>query len=193
MRRALGGLLWLVGFLIAQFDGSDQFGGGQWIALVGTFGLLIALAGLSAVQARLHPRLVWAALALPGLGALTSGFGLLAMAVVEDDPLAGNVDPWFLWLVGTLALIAGSGLFALVSWRSRALPVPGLALLGAAAIGLIPVVVASSGLVAIPWEPLVSIALLALLLSFGIGWIVGGLDAVRSDRRNAARAVGAAS
>ena len=179
----LGGLLWLVGFLIAQFNGSDDDGLGQWLGLAGTLGLLVALAGLSAIQSRLHPRLVWAAFALPALGALASGSGLLGMVLADGGPVAGDVDPWLLWALGTVALIAGSGLFALVSWRSRVLFGPGLALLAVPVVGLIPVVVASSGLLPIPWEPLVSIAFLALLLSFGIGWIVLGLDTVRRDRR----------
>jgi hypothetical protein len=164
-------------------SGSDDDGLGQWLGLAGTLGLLVALTGLSAIQSRLHPRLVWAAFALPALGALASGSGLLGMVLADGGPVAGDVDPWLLWALGTVALIAGSGLFALVSWRSRVLFGPGLALLAVPVVGLIPVVVASSGLLPIPWEPLVSIAFLALLLSFGIGWIVLGLDTVRRDRR----------
>ena len=188
----LGGVLWIVGFLIAQFNGSDDDGAGQWLALAGTPVLLVALAGLSAVQSRLHPRLVWAAFAVPALGALASGLGLLGMLFTGDGPIAGGLDPWALWALGTLTLVAGSGLFALVSWRSRVLSRPGLALLGAPLVGLIPVVVISSGLAAVPWEPLVSITFLALLLSFALGWIVLGVDAVRRDRRPAAGAAGAA-
>jgi hypothetical protein len=181
----LGGLLWLAGFLIAQLDGSDRYGPGQWLALAGTLGLLVALIGLSAIQSRRHPRLVWAAFAVPALGAIASGIGLLGMAFTEEYPVDG-LNPWSIWVLGTVALVAGSGLFAIASWRSRALSVPGLALLGAAMIGLVPVLATSRGLVAVPWEPLVSIGLLALLLAFGAGWIVIGLDAVRRDARNVA-------
>ena len=189
----LGGVLWIVGFLIAQFNGSGSDRLGQSLALAGTIGLLVALTGLSAVQSRLHPRLVWAAFALPALGALASGIGLLAMVINGDGPISTEpVDPWTLWALGTAALVAGSGLFALVSWRSRVLAGPGLALLAAATVGLLPVFIISSGLAAVPWEPLVSITFLALLLSFAFGWIVLGVDAVRRDRRPAAGAAGAA-
>jgi hypothetical protein len=179
----LGGLFWLVGFLTAQFNGSDDDGLGQWLVFLGTLGLLVALTGLSAVQSRLHPRLVWAAFALPAFGGLVSGSGLLGMLFTTDEVTAG-FNPWALWATGTVVLVAGSGLFALVSWRSRVLPRPGLALLAAPMIGLVPVVVVLSGLVAIPWEPLVSIALLALLFSFGIGWIVVGIDTAWRDRQD---------
>ena len=188
----LGGILWLTGFLIAQFNGSDDDGAGQWLALAGTPVLLIALTGLSAVQSRFHPRLVWAAFVVPALGALVSGLGLLGMVFTVDGMLADGVDSWALWAIGTIALVAGSGIFALASWRSRVLSRPGLALLGAPLVGLVPVVVISSGLAAVPWEPLVSIVFLALLLSFAFGWIVLGIDAVRRDRRNIATAIGAA-
>lgn len=179
----LGGVLWLIGFLIAQFNGSDDDGLAQSLALAGTLGLLVALAGLSAVQSRLHPRLVWAAFALPAIGALASALGLLEMVFTGGSRISTEgVDPWILWALGTVVLVAGSGLFALVSWRSRVLSRPGLTLLAAAMVGLVPVVMISSGLAAVPWEPLVSIAFLALLLSFAIGWIVLGVDAVLRDR-----------
>jgi hypothetical protein len=190
----IGGALWLVGFLLAQFNGTGRDSLGQSLALGGTIGLLVALTGLSAVQSRLHPRLIWAAFALPALGALASGVGLLAMVLSGDGPISTEAaDLWTIWLFGTVALVAGSGLFALVSWRSRVLGKPGLALLGIAMVGLGPVMVVSMGLVAVPWEPLVSIAFLALLLSFGIGWIVLGLDTVQRDRRNVTGAFGGAS
>jgi hypothetical protein len=185
----LGGALWLAGFLIAQFNGSDDDSLAQFLALAGTLGLLVALAGLSAVQSRLHPRLVWTAFALPAIGALASALGLLEMVFTGGSRLpTEDVDPWILWALGTVVLVAGSGLFALVSWRSRVLSRPGLTLLAGAMVGLAPVVLISSGLAAVPWEPLVSIAFLALLLSFAIGWIVIGVDAVRGDRRQVASA-----
>ena len=176
----LGGSLWLVGFLVSQFDGSDAFGVGGWVALAGTIGLLVALVGLSAVQSRRHPRLIWLSVAMPALGALVSGIGLLGMGLAEGGGDVAGVDPWALWTLGTVALVAGSGLFALASWRSRVLSGPGLALLALAMAALVPVLPMIAGLVAIPWEPFVAAALLALLLSFAAGWIVIGLVAIRS-------------
>ena len=58
----------------------------------------------------------------------------------------------------------------------------GSAMLGAAAVILLVVLPPMFGLVAIPWEPLLSIALAALLLTFSAGWIVLGLGAIRLDR-----------
>ena len=178
----IGGLLWLVGFLIAQFDGTDAHGLGQWLVLAGTAGLLVALAGLSAVQSRRFPRLVWAAFAVPAFGTLATIAGLVGLAVAGDGPFIAGIQGWTFWIFGLLALIGGSGLFALVSWRTGALSHVGLALLGVAAAGLVAVFANAVGL--LTWEPIVSIALLGLVLSFCGGWIVLGIGAVLADRRS---------
>jgi len=178
---AIGGALWLAGFLIAQFDGTDASGPGQSVMLAGTVGLLVALAGLSAVQSRRYPRLVWAAFAVPAVGTLATMVGLVGMAVAPIGPFIAGIDGWTFWFVGMMALIGGCGLFALVSWRTGALSRVGLALLGVAAVGLVAVF---AGVGLLPWDPIVSVAFLGLLLSFCGGWIVLGIGAVLADRRS---------
>jgi hypothetical protein len=177
----IGGVLWLVGFLIAQFDGTDAYGPGQSLVLAGTVGLLVALAGLSAVQSRRYPRLVWAAFAVPAVGTLASILGLVGFAVAGDGPFIAGIEAWNFWILGMMAVIGGSGLFALVSWRTGALSHAGLALLGVAAGGMVAVFANAVGI--LPWERMVSIAILGLLLSFSGGWIVLGVGAVLADRR----------
>jgi len=56
-----------------------------------------------------------------------------------------------------------------------------VAIRGVAAAGLVAVFANTIGL--LPWEPIVSVALLGLLLSFCGGWIVLGIGAVLADRR----------
>ena len=71
--------------------------------------------------------------------------------------------------------VLGSGLFAVASWRSVSLSRAGSALLGASALALLIVMPPAFGLIPIPWEPAVSIAMVAVLLTFSAGWIVLGL------------------
>ena len=85
-------------------------------------------------------------------------------------------------MIGTITLLLGSGLFALATWRSGSVSRAGSALLGASAVLLLIVMPPAFGLIPIPWEPAVSIAMAALLLTFSAGWIVLGLGAIRLDR-----------
>jgi hypothetical protein len=124
--------------------------------------LLVALVGLSAFQARRHPRLVWAAFAIPAVGVLLSIVGMTAMAVRGDLPLFRGVSNWEIWMLGTFLMVVGSGLFAVASLRTGTVSRAGSVLLGIAAIAGVVAVPVLSGLVS--WEPLVSIAFLAFLL-----------------------------
>jgi hypothetical protein len=182
LAAVFGGLAWAAGLIISSVDGSDEIGIGIWLFLAGTLLLLVALVGLSAFQSRSHPRLVWAAFIVPAVGAVVSTAGALMMAINHDAEVLVGLAGWDFWFIGLVTLIVGSGLFALASWRSGSVSRAGSALLGAAAVILVISMPPMFGIVPVPWEPLLSIAVAALLLTFSAGWIVLGLGAIRRDR-----------
>ena len=180
----IGGAFWLTGFLWSSFDPADEDPGFA-LALVGSIGLLVGLAGLSAFQARRHPALVWAAFALPAIGGAVMTFGLLMMAVYPDQPIVGDMTGWLFFVVGLLASIAGSILFAVATYLTGALPRSGALILGiGSAISLVSFVGSST------LGGSLEVLFVAGFLAFPIGWIVLGLQAIRLDRP--AVAIGAA-
>jgi hypothetical protein len=172
---AIGGAVWFAGLMWATLDPADQDPGAV-LAAFGAAALVVGLAGLSAFQARRHPVLVWAAFALPALGGALTTLGLIIMAAVGDQPVAG-VYGWGLFIIGVLATIAGSLVFAVATYRTAALPRSGAVILGVSAvISLVGFAGASS--LAGTAQPI----FLAAFGSFAIGWIVLGLQAIRLDR-----------
>ena len=188
----LGGLLWATGLIWSSSDEGEGPGPGIWLFLAGTALLLVALIGLSAFQSRAHPRLVWAAFVLPAAGAVVSFIGAIAMAL-GDQPVLGRFAGWDLWFIGVATLVLGSGLFAIASGRSGSVSRAGSALLGASAVLFIVMFPAVTGLMEIPWEPIVSIGFGGLLIAFAGGWIVLGIGAIRADRPVQLASTGGAS
>ena len=173
---ALGGALWMTGFLWSWLDPADEDPGFA-LALVGSVALLIGLAGLSAFQARSHPVLVWAAFVLPAGGGAVMTFGLLMMAAVPDQPIIGDMTGWLFFVVGLLATIAGSIPFAVATYRTAALARSGALLLGiGSAIALVSFVGSST------IGGSADAIFVAGFLAFPVGWIVLGLQAIRLDR-----------
>ncbi len=171
---AIGGAMLFAGFLWTVADPADQDPGGA-LGLLGSIVLLIGLTGLSAFQARTHRALVWAAFALPALGGVLTAAGLLQMGLVGDQPVAG-IYGWSLLIIGLIAIIVGSLLFAIATYRTAALPRSGAAILGiTAAVSVVSFVTASSLAGAQP-------VLEAGLGAFALGWVVLGLQAIRLDR-----------
>jgi hypothetical protein len=115
-----GGILWFVGLAVSSWN--DGQGGTAWFALVaiGTVGLLLALIGLSAFQARRDPILTWAAFAIPALGSVVSLLGLTTILLGPgDDPLVlGSFNAWSVWMVGLLGVLIGSVIFAIATIRA---------------------------------------------------------------------------
>jgi len=175
-----GGILWFIGLVAAS---TLQEGGGIFMLAfaAGSVGLLIALVGLSAFQARRYPRLVWAAFIVPAVGAVASIVGVLGMAVAGDGGFIGSWSGWAVWAFGTVALIVGSALFAIATWRAHTLSRPAAGVLAAASLVIVPVVfgidVVGSVLPA-AFEPLV---MLVGTLAFAGGWIALGVSALRVD------------
>lgn len=176
-----GGVLWLLG--LVSGSASETAPGFEALTLIavvlGTALLLVALVGLSAFQARTYPRLTWAAFAIPAIGALASLAGLGLTAGLGDRPIIGEYSAWYVWLVGTLALIVGSGLFGLATWRTRTLSRRGAALLGIGSLAIVPVLLnlALGGDVAWTW-----ILFVVTVLAFATGWLALGIGVLRATR-----------
>ena len=175
----LGSLLWLLGFVAASSDQSESASPWWIFILAGNVALLVALIGLSAFQARRYPKLVWAAFAVPFAGSIATMIGVVALSI-DDARFLGALNPWELWVGGLFALVIGSGLFALASWRTGSLSRAGAGLLALGAATLVLMIPGMMGLVA--WEPVVSIGFFVTLAAFVGGWVVTGIGAVRADR-----------
>jgi hypothetical protein len=177
----VGGALWLVSLLGASvIQGAD---GQPWQALfmVALFALLIAMIGLSGDQGRQQPGLVWAAVTIPIIGAAISAVGMIGMAIIGDAPFLLGASPWEVWVLGTTALIVGSGLFALANLRVRGTSRVGASLLvigAAAALPLLFGVAFSNG----PGDAGNIVAIVGIF-AFAGGWVWLGIGAIRTDRR----------
>lgn len=96
-----------------------------WVAamLGGMVLLLAAIVGLSAIQAREHPRLVWASVVAAGIGILMPIFGLVGVQAFGNRTSifeATALDSaWTIWSLGLLTLVSGSAMFAYATWRAR--------------------------------------------------------------------------
>jgi hypothetical protein len=173
----LGGLLWFAGLFLGsrgELDGTIGLG----ILVTGTVALLVGLVGLSAFQARRYPRLTWAAFTIPALGAITSLAGMTLNAAVGDRPVIGELSSWYVWMFGTMALLIGSGLFAIVTWRTSALSRRAAALLAIGAIGTIALVPILMGVLGGPEQVGFAVVLVSVT-AFAGGWVALGVSALR--------------
>jgi hypothetical protein len=188
----VGGPLWLLGLAGASADQTDT--AGPWIVLMscGTAALLVALIGLSSFQARRYPRLTWAAFALPAAGTGVSAVGAIAMAAIGDRPFVGDLSPWYVWMFGTIAMFAGSGLFAIVTWRTRTLSRRGAGILAITPVAVFVSIPAMAGVVPFP-DVLVTALFFVALAGFVGGWVALGVSAVRSTGAAPITLEGAAS
>jgi len=109
------------------------------------------------------------------------------MAVYPDQPIVGGVSGWYFFILGLLAIIAGSILFAVATYRTGALPRSGALLLG---IGSALALLSFFGSSTIGGPA--AAVFVAGFLAFPIGWIVMGLQAIRLDRPVMATGAGAA-
>ena len=126
--------------------------------------LLVAVAGLTAFQARTDPHVTWAAFVVPAIGLAVFSIGAFATVVT------GN-DYWVLMMLGVLTGVVGSALFAIVTYRTAVLS-RGAALL----IGVGSVLPFAAGVTSI--YALLVVAIICFLL----GWFALGIQAIRMDR-----------
>ena len=176
----LGGVLWLIALAgNAINDGGESFSPWLGYSIVGaTVMTLVALIGLSAFQARRHPRLTWAAFAIPAAGAVVGLFGYAAVVITGDSDAAlpGGLSPWLIGSFGLLAMVVGSGLFALATWRASSLSRTGSAMLAGGSALVVLAMFGASG--ALP-AALAIVAILAGIVVYPAGWIALGLSALR--------------
>jgi len=149
----------------------------QAIFILGTFALLVALIGLSAFQARENPALIWAAFALPAIGAVVSLIGLSGGLLNDSDaPLIAGLSPWYVWMIGTMATIVGSALFAYATHRTGVLSRRGATLLAVGSVLAFPaLVIGGTG-----FDALAAVVMILAIVGFSAGWIILGLAAVRT-------------
>jgi hypothetical protein len=111
-----------------------------------------------------------------------SSTGLVAMAAVGDRPFVAGLSPWSIWILGVLATVVGSFLFALATYRTRGLPRSGAGLLAiGSAILLVLAIASTTGI----WNGIDNVAptlTLAGFVSFSIGWVALGWTAIRLDQ-----------
>jgi hypothetical protein len=173
-----GGVLWFVGLAASGIGGTSN-PIWMWVGGLGTFGLLVAVTGLSAFQAHRHPRLAWAAFAIPAIGSAASVIGLvrLAMGPGDDPIIVGSIGAWSVWIVGLLATLVGSIVFAVATLRADVLSRHAARAL---AISSAAVLVLAFGTWGIDTETFVAQALLFVCLgSFAASWIALGVSALR--------------
>ena len=174
----VGGPLWFAGLAIASGSGGMGTTAGGGLMLLGTFGLILALIGLSAFQAHRAPRLAWAALLIPGAGAILSMVGIVGLATNPDGgptALAG-LSGWDAWIVGLLATFVGSILFGVVTYRTGVLSARAGAALAWSSTAVIALSAFSSGFVDGQPNPLLIAAVMA---AFAGSWVALGVSALR--------------
>ena len=172
----IGGITWWLGIALASATVGAE-GAGMLLFVVGSLGILLALVGLSAFQARSAPRLTWAAFVIPAAGTVISLVGAVGLALPSGPQLAGSSwSPWAVWMIGLLGTLIGSALFALATIRANVLSRSAAAALAAASIAvlLLGLGLAGSG------EPTdFSRALTAIgLFAFGGSWARLGMVAL---------------
>ena len=137
------------------------------LLVTGSAALLVALAGLSAFQARAHPVLSWAAVAVTAVGMLASIVGIVGMQL-------GAEEYWMAFILGIFGAFMGSTLFAIATYRTAALSRRAAVLVGVGSVLSIGAGLGGNSLGPIP--------LVVTTIGFALGWFVLGLDAVRLDR-----------
>jgi hypothetical protein len=107
--------------------------------------------------------------------------GIVAMAARGDGPFLLGLSPWDVWILGAFATVVGSGLFAIATYRTGALPRPAAGLLAAGSALLLGILILGMGVVGIP-DSIGPALILAGLLAFCAGWVALGWTAIRLER-----------
>jgi hypothetical protein len=173
----IGGALWFVGLAAASATDGDEDGAWMALILIGTIGLLFALAGLSAFQAHREPKLAWAAFGVPAVGTILSVAGLAGMLLFGDAPFVGGWSAWGIWAVGLLATLVGSILFAVATIRAGVLSQLAAIALAVSSIVMLTIAFGLAGNSGS--EPIVKLSIAASVGAFAASWIALGVTALR--------------
>jgi hypothetical protein len=189
MSLRVGGISAIVGAVIlavswfGTLTGSLPLDGRVLTGLIvlGLVFLLVALTILSAAQARVRPRMVWAAFGLAALGAVGYTVGLLGLiGVNEGDLPAGSIGETIApiaFVVGGLAAVIGFALFGTATYRTGTLSRAGAVLLAVGpALGAVAWILAMN----VAWD-LGGTVFLGAMTCFLAGWVVLGIAAIRVD------------
>jgi hypothetical protein len=169
MSLRIGGSAAIIGAALLAGAGFLSYGllpVGGWVPplllVTGLASLLVALAGLSAFQARAHPRLIWVAFAMTAAGTVVAVIGLAVSPLLPEDY-------WAVWLGGLLLALVGSALFAIATYQTATLSRVGAVLLGIGSV--LP-------FLSLNQQPVY----LASVICFLLGWLILGIQAIRLDR-----------
>ncbi len=144
------------------------------LILTGSLALLVALAGLSAFQARIHPRLSWAAFTVLAVGTVATTVAIFGLALDADGFYA-------VFLLGFFTVVIGSVLFGIVTYRTAVLSTQAALLLVAAPA----ILVVGFGVASTDYQQGGSLGVVALypgIICFAAGWFALGVQAIRLDR-----------
>jgi hypothetical protein len=155
----IGPALWAVALIV---EGTVAPGTGPVFLIAGLVAMLVAMTGLTAFQARTNPRLTWTAFAVAAIGTVASVGGYLAIDLFGESA-------WGVWILGLITAFVGSGVFAVVTYRTAVLSRRAAALLGLGCV--LP-------FAAMAFQPLIVVA----LVCFALGWFALGVQAIRLDR-----------
>jgi hypothetical protein len=162
----LGAALWAVAGLVNSGVFVDVDAAVPSILLVAGLPMsLVALAGLSAYQARTQPTLAWVAFLVPAAGTVACLIGIVGSFVAYDELL------WMMFALGALTAIVGSVLFAIVTYRTRTISRAGSVLLGVGAV-LTLITIGSPST-----QSLAAVGLACIAL----GWFALGVQAIRAS------------
>ena len=173
----VGGAAWFAGLAGASAAG----GSSAWLGvmMVGNLGLLLALIGLSAFQAHRNPVLAWAAFAIPAFGTGLALLGSAGLALQpEGGPFLATWAPWDIWIVGLLATMLGSVLFAIATLRTGVLSRRATQALAASSLAVVGVGLLSIGVVELP-PPIAPLVMVLGLAAFAGSWLWLGISALR--------------
>jgi len=137
------------------------------LLVTGSLALLVALVGLSAFQARVHPVLSWAAVAIAAAGTIVGIVGIVGLQLVAEDY-------WIAFILGILGALVGSTLFAIATYRTAALSRGAALLLGVCSV--LTIAAGQGGNILGP------VPLVVTSIGFALGWFVLGIHAVRLER-----------
>lgn len=172
----IGGSFWGLTWLIIAAD--QFFGGGEGnvpiafaTILAACVALLVSLAGLSAFQARQHPRAIWLSFLVPAAGVVMVAVGFLGMNAF------GGL--WAVGMIGLFMFTIGSAIFGAVTYRTGMVARQASAVL---AVGGAFAVVGFGVMFTVDWSSAFQLVMFIGMAVFSLGWILMGADAVRRDR-----------